>query len=213
MLCEKCSKVHDGEYGSGRFCSRSCANSRTWSVKDKEKKSIAAKKYIETHGGKIGGKLNKSSIEKMRATQKRNYDERLLEADFSSLRFDRLRRRIILEQNGKCNRCQNTHWLGEPIPLEIEHIDGDNKNNSRENVEALCCNCHALTTTWRGRNKQRVRNVISDDEVIDAYCETGNIHQCLLKLGLAAKGGNYGRVKRCLTQFGIDWRTGTIMNE
>jgi len=28
MNCEKCNKPHDGTYGTGRFCSRSCANSR-----------------------------------------------------------------------------------------------------------------------------------------------------------------------------------------
>jgi len=28
MKCEKCGKEHDGSFGSGRFCSKSCANSR-----------------------------------------------------------------------------------------------------------------------------------------------------------------------------------------
>lgn len=27
MICENCGKEHDGSFGSGRFCSRSCANS------------------------------------------------------------------------------------------------------------------------------------------------------------------------------------------
>lgn len=40
---KKCNKVHDGTYGSGRFCSKSCACSRTWTKADKEKKSKAAK--------------------------------------------------------------------------------------------------------------------------------------------------------------------------
>ena len=25
MICENCGKEHDGSYGSGRFCSKSCA--------------------------------------------------------------------------------------------------------------------------------------------------------------------------------------------
>lgn len=28
MICERCNTTHSGDYGSGRFCSRSCANSR-----------------------------------------------------------------------------------------------------------------------------------------------------------------------------------------
>lgn len=40
----KCGKEHDGSFGSGKFCSRSCANSRVWSEKDKIKKSESAKR-------------------------------------------------------------------------------------------------------------------------------------------------------------------------
>ena len=46
MKCQnsKCLKDHDGSFGSGKFCSRACANSRSWSANDKLKKSKAAKK-------------------------------------------------------------------------------------------------------------------------------------------------------------------------
>lgn len=37
MNCEKCDKEHDGKYGSGRFCSRQCANSRDRSVETRLK--------------------------------------------------------------------------------------------------------------------------------------------------------------------------------
>ena len=40
MKCEKCLKEHDGTYGNGRFCCRSCANSRTFSNESKLKNSI-----------------------------------------------------------------------------------------------------------------------------------------------------------------------------
>lgn len=45
MDCEnvKCGNKHDGSFGSGRFCSRVCANSRTWSIADKQKKSESGK--------------------------------------------------------------------------------------------------------------------------------------------------------------------------
>lgn len=28
MKCQRCKKMHNGTFGSGKFCSRSCANSR-----------------------------------------------------------------------------------------------------------------------------------------------------------------------------------------
>jgi hypothetical protein len=52
----------------------------------------------------------------------------------------------------KCERCGLDSWLGEKITIELEHVDGDNKNNTIENLMFLCPNCHSYTDTWRGRN-------------------------------------------------------------
>jgi hypothetical protein len=45
--CPKCGKEHDK---NGKFCSRSCANSRTWSEDDKKKKSDSVLKTLEERG-------------------------------------------------------------------------------------------------------------------------------------------------------------------
>jgi hypothetical protein len=42
-LCLKCNKEHDGSFGSGKFCNRSCANSRVFTKESKLKKSEANK--------------------------------------------------------------------------------------------------------------------------------------------------------------------------
>lgn len=65
-----------------------------------------------------------------------------------------VKNRILIELGHQCQECKNTEWNDKPIPLELEHIDGNNRNNSRENLTLLCCNCHAQTHTWRRRNKQ-----------------------------------------------------------
>lgn len=51
-----------------------------------------------------------------------------------------------------CQECGNKEWMGQQIPIELEHINGDNHDNRIENLKFLCPNCHALTPTWRGRN-------------------------------------------------------------
>lgn len=43
IKCEKCDNLHYGTYGSGRFCSRACANSRIWTEEKKARHSIIAK--------------------------------------------------------------------------------------------------------------------------------------------------------------------------
>lgn len=67
---------------------------------------------------------------------------------------DRSRKRLLIEECGNvCNVCNQTEWMGEPIPLELDHIDGDSDNNQRDNLRLICPNCHAQTKTYKGRNK------------------------------------------------------------
>lgn len=65
-----------------------------------------------------------------------------------------LKPHLIKLRGHVCERCKNTDWLGEPIPLEIEHCDGDRTNNTENNLKLLCCNCHAKTPTWRRRKNK-----------------------------------------------------------
>ena len=53
----------------------------------------------------------------------------------------------------KCYKCNLVEWLGQPIPTELEHINGDRFDCRKENLTILCPNCHAQTETYRGKNK------------------------------------------------------------
>lgn len=63
----------------------------------------------------------------------------------------RLLREKVFEH--RCVSCGLTEWLAQAIPLEIDHINGDRHDNRLENLRLLCPNCHALTATYRGKNK------------------------------------------------------------
>lgn len=64
-----------------------------------------------------------------------------------------VRHRVIQEDGYKCLLCGIDSWLKKPISLELDHIDGDNTNHSRNNLRLLCPNCHSQTPTFRNRKR------------------------------------------------------------
>jgi hypothetical protein len=79
-----------------------------------------------------------------------------------------LKHRLINELKWpyECRKCKNKTfetsdgvlmWMDEPIELELEHKNGDNKDNRLENLEFLCTYCHSQTSTYKGKNCKKSR--------------------------------------------------------
>ncbi|MPY62009.1 HNH endonuclease signature motif containing protein [Streptomyces spongiae] len=101
--------------------------------------------------------------ERQRYNQRRRTAEEILIEDTSvhatripSTRLKRAMRELGLEELCALCRMQPV-WLGEPLPLEVDHVDGNWRNNRLENLRLLCPNCHSTTDSYRGRNKGRAR--------------------------------------------------------
>ena len=198
--CKKCGNDFEPQKGLISFCSLSCRNSRERTEEIKNKISDSIKKSEKFKQAQID-KVKFTDYKKIAEKSKETWNKRILDADFETLSFERLRKRIKLEQNNKCNKCGIDSWNGKPITLELEHKDGNHHNNERENLECLCPNCHSQTDTWRGKNKRNKRNKISDDEIIKTYIKNKNIRQTLIEVGLSAKGGNYKRLHQLIKKY------------
>ncbi|MFF7645985.1 HNH endonuclease [Streptomyces canus] len=56
----------------------------------------------------------------------------------------------------QCALCgTEAMWRGCPLPLEVDHVDGNWRDNRIENLRFLCPNCHSTTDSYRGRGKAR----------------------------------------------------------
>ena len=58
-----------------------------------------------------------------------------------------IRKRIFEERGKKCEDCgwAEINPFNGDIPVQIDHLDGNKKNNKRENLKIRCPNCHSLT--------------------------------------------------------------------
>lgn len=110
---------------------------------------------------------------------------------------------LIFIRGHRCEKCGEAQWLGQPIPLEVHHEDGDSLNNEMDNLKLFCPNCHALTENYRGKNINKGIKKISDDDFAETLKGSPNIRQGLMKLGLTAKGDNYRRAREVIFKYNI----------
>lgn len=199
-ICKKCSREFTPSKGLINYCSLSCRNSREWTEADKIKISHSAKNSEKV---KLANKNKPPSLwTRISELRKENHKNYILKSEYTDLSFQSLRFRILYEQKESCNKCGLSEWLGKPLTLELEHIDGNHFNNSRENLEMICPNCHSLTTTWRGRNKKEQKFKISDEKLLESLIiHYWNFRKSLIFVGLSPKGGNYNRCHRLKREY------------
>ncbi len=78
----------------------------------------------------------------------------LILVENSTFQSNKLKKRLFLE-GLKPMYCEQCGWAKKTekgyLPLELDHINGNPKDNRLENLRILCPNCHSLTPHHRGR--------------------------------------------------------------
>lgn len=65
-------------------------------------------------------------------------------------------------KENKCEICGITEWNGKPLVMQLHHIDGNNSNNSLDNLQILCPNCHSQTENYCGSANEKKHNYCKD---------------------------------------------------
>jgi hypothetical protein len=151
VQCGKCFKEIDGTYGSGKFCSRSCANSRLVSEEQKKKVSeklinvknritrnclTCDKEIISTK------KRNKKYCNSECANQRKMVSiDRRNAVDTIWSMSSRTRCKLLKRMGKGCCRCG---W--NEAACDLHHVKGRKitNPNADTNLTLLCPNCHRL---------------------------------------------------------------------
>lgn len=103
----------------------------------------------------------------------------------------------------KCE-CGINSWKGQSLILDLDHVDGNKNNNTKDNLRWLCPNCHSQTTTFRAKNISSYKKKSkSEVEILEEIKKGGNINQILKRLKLNNSGGNYYRIKNIIKKYNI----------
>ncbi len=68
---------------------------------------------------------------------------------------NQIKRYLREKYSDQCSECgwSKRHPLTGKVPLEVDHLNGDWRDNSEVNLRLVCPNCHALTQNFRNLNK------------------------------------------------------------
>jgi hypothetical protein len=81
------------------------------------------------------------------------YTDEEVFSENSKCNFGAIRARFEKINPQQCSKCDCIDWMGTPLILDLDHINGNRNDHRIENLRWLCPNCHRQTKTW-GQTKR-----------------------------------------------------------
>lgn len=151
-LCHFCKKHLPYESRDGKYCNVVCGNRsrrRTVVIKDKTV-------YVSTACNCFCGKSIPLKRKFCSLACSALFRWSKVKSSITLLGFCasvRSVKRYLKERDGcKCQICSTETWMGKPVPLILDHIDGNSGNNFLVNLRLVCGNCDMQLPTYKGRN-------------------------------------------------------------
>lgn len=107
--------------------------------------------------------INYSHLKRVHVKRYSCIDEILVEN--STFKSSWALKRKLIKLKLKTNICEICKQLpfhnNKPLSLQLDHINGNNKDNRLSNLQIICPNCHTQTITYSGKNKKKPEKIIS----------------------------------------------------
>jgi predicted nucleic acid-binding Zn ribbon protein len=151
--CKECGKPFDARRKERpKFCSHSCSARFTNRARSKRTAPMPC-----TYCGKE--LINNAKFCSRQCQRNMEFQQRVqLVVTSGSMdgvcQTDANRKKVLLAIRGRrCELCDTVEWMGEPVPLVLDHIDGHHENNALINLRLVCGNCDMQLPTYKGKNK------------------------------------------------------------
>lgn len=180
MICEKCKNEYQGKFGSGRFCSKACANSRIPNENTKAKQSKSMKDFY------VKNPVVKKPDYKKEMLCEKCGDLFLWKADKRrKIHCDKCKRKCVKFKEGilsitgvskrtiskilnRANKCCSICGWNEAI-CDIHHIIPKHKGGSEDhsNLIIVCPNCHRVSHKTKKYSIEFLQNLSIENTFAD----------------------------------------------
>ena len=153
--CLCCEKELDYDHRHNKFCDQSCAAKYNNPKKTKKRFCVCCNNVLKESQKKYCCKECENKNKRLLRYKKHILDNGdIIGCCEQTAR--RIAKDYLEEKFGhKCAICGNSEWLGKPILLIADHIDGDPSNNNINNYRLICSNCDATLDTYKNKNKNK----------------------------------------------------------
>jgi hypothetical protein len=150
--CKQCNKEFNAlekeiKRGYGLFCTRNCSSKYNALRRIKVEIDNCTCAYCNKLFYKCISKLKKSKSGLYFCCRKHKDLAQKLSAGFKNIwpthygTNNEYRNKALRVYGGKCNRCE---YDKDTAAIIVHHKDRNHSNNSIDNLEVLCSNCHAI---------------------------------------------------------------------